>query len=261
MKATAGIFAPGFLAAFLAAGPSEAQLARSRCADCHFANPRGASLWHLSEWDHSAHGRAEVGCERCHGGNADTFESFLAHQGMLGPQNPSSPVHRQNLPRTCGGCHPGPFAAFQKSRHYELLRESNPDTPTCATCHGNVGAYLLSPKALAAECSKCHAPGKIAPRSDYPFEGRMALTGVREVRAALEEARGLIKRVKDKSRRESLDLELQDARIPLAEAIHAAHMFVFEQMQERLDVARKRADLLMEQLANPQPPPKKKERP
>jgi hypothetical protein len=254
MKAPAGILALGLLVGLPSAALSASQAARSRCADCHFANPRAASMWHLSEWDHSAHGRADVGCERCHGGNPDTFESFLAHQGMLNPRNPASPTHRQNLPKTCGGCHPGPFAAFQKSRHYELLREGNPETPTCVTCHGSVGAHLFSPKALAAACSNCHAPGKIAPRADYPYEGKMALTEVREVRAVLEEARGLIRRVKDKSRRESLEIELQDARVPLAEAIHAAHTFVFDQMQERLQITRKRADLLMERLANPQPP-------
>jgi len=252
MKATAGVFFLGLLAGVLATDSIEAQSSSSRCADCHFANPRAASRWHLSEWDHSAHGRANVGCEKCHGGNPDTFESFLAHQGMLGPQNPASPVHRSNLPKTCGACHPGPFAAFQKSRHYELLREGNPDTPTCATCHGGVGAYLLSPKALASECASCHAPGKTVPRADYPAEGKIILSSVREVRASLDEAKGLINRVKDKARRESLELELNDARVPLTEAIHAAHMFVFDQMQDRLQAARKRAELLMEQLANPQ---------
>jgi len=252
MKATAGVFRLSLLATVLATASSAAEISSGRCADCHFANPRAASRWHLSEWDYSAHGRANVGCEKCHGGNPDTFESFLAHQGMLSPQNPASPIHRSNLPKTCGACHPGPFAAFQKSRHYELLREGNPDTPTCATCHGNVGAYLLSPKALASECSSCHAPGKAAARADYPAEGKIMLTGVREVRASLDMARGLIRRVKDKARRESLELELQDAQVPLTEAIHAAHMFVFDRMQDRLGMARKRADLLVEQLANPQ---------
>ncbi len=253
MKAKEGALTLGLLAAFLAAGPSAAQPSSSKCADCHFANPRSASMWHLSEWDHSAHGRAGVGCEKCHGGDPDTFESFLAHQGMLSPQNPASPVNRLNLPKTCGTCHPGPFAAFQKSRHYELLREGNPETPTCITCHGNVGAYLLSPKALSSECARCHAPGKVAPRGDYPAEGKLMLTSVREVRATLDEARSLIKRVKDKARRQSLDQELVDAQAPLTEAVHSAHMFVFDQMQERLQIARKRAEMLMEQLANPQP--------
>jgi Cytochrome c554 and c-prime len=254
MKATAGVFALAFFVAALTAVAAEAQVTPSRCADCHFANPRSVSRWHLSEWDHSAHGRANVGCEKCHGGDPTTFESFLAHQGMLSPPNPASPVNRVNLPRTCGGCHPGPFAAFQKSKHFELLREGHLDTPTCTTCHGNVGAYLLSPKALYSECSSCHAAGKVAPRGDFPAEGRISLVAIREVRASLHEAKTMIQRIKDKDRRARLEAEWNDAQTPLLEAVHAAHMFVFDQMQDRLGMARKRVEMLMEQLANPASP-------
>lgn len=243
-----------FIAALLTQGESfAAESPRSRCADCHFANSSAASRWHLSEWDHSAHGRADVGCEGCHGGDPSTFESFLAHRGMLGARNPASPVHRTNLPRTCGGCHPAAFAAFAKSRHHELLREGSSDAPTCTTCHGNAGAYLLSPRSLAAECKACHGPGKVAPNSDLPALGRMRLTEVREVRASLDEAGKLIRRVRDKALRASLELELEDARVPLKEAVDSAHMFVFDQMQERLTLTRKRTDLLLERLANAAP--------
>ena len=254
MKATAGVFALTFLVTALPAASSQAQSTPSRCADCHFANPRSTSRWHLSEWDHSAHGRAGVGCEKCHGGDPGTFDSLIAHRGILSAQNPSSPLNRANLPKTCGGCHPGPFAAFQQSRHYELLREGKLDTPTCVTCHGNVGAYLLSPKALYSECANCHAAGKVAPRADLPAEGKIVLTRAREVRASLDEAGTLIRRIKEKARRESLQAELEAAREPLLEAVHSAHMFVFDRMQDHLLVARKRADMLMDQLANAQPP-------
>jgi hypothetical protein len=236
---------------------SAAETPASRCADCHFANISPDWRFHLSEWDHSAHGRADVGCEGCHGGDPSTFESFLAHRGMLSKGNPASPVHRTNLPKTCGACHPAAFAAFQKSRHYELLREGNLETPTCTTCHGNAGAYLMSPKALAAECAGCHGAGKVAPHSDRPAEGRMRLSDVREIRASLAEARGLVKRVRDTQRRARLELELRDAQATLHEAVLSAHMFVFAPMEERLKIARQRMDLLMEQLANPQPSPGK----
>jgi len=246
-----------FLGNLLAAAEAHAQLRPSRCADCHFANPGSTSSWHLSEWDHSAHGRAQVGCEACHRGNPETFDSFPAHQGMLGPLNPASPIHRMNIPATCGGCHPGPFEAFQKSHHYELLREGNREAPNCVTCHGNAGAFLLSPKALAAECSRCHGPGKVAPMTDHPADGRIHLEAVREVRESLDEAGELIKRVREKERRARLDLELRDARDTLVDAVHAAHMFVFTTMDDRLEAARKRADLLREELANPQAPARK----
>ena len=76
---------------------------------------------------------------------------------------------------------------------------------------------------------------------------------MREVRASLDEAGKLIRRVQDKALRASLELELEDARVPLKEAVDSAHRFVFDQMQERLTVTRKRADLLMERLANAVP--------
>lgn len=228
----------------------ETQISQSRCADCHFANP-GDWGWHLTQWDHSGHGRSGVGCEKCHGGDPTTFESFRAHQGMLGRQNPASPIHRSNLPQTCGACHAAPFAAFQKSRHYELLREGNRDTPTCVTCHGEVGAYLLSPKALHSQCSSCHGAGKFAERTDLPAEGKMLLSSVREVREMLDQARRLIGRVKEGDRRANLNAELAEALAPLTEAVDVAHMFVFDQMQEKVAEARRRAELLLEELANP----------
>jgi len=55
----------------------------------------------------------------------DHLRVLQAHQGILHANNPASPVTRVNLPGTCGKCHAGPFAAFQKSRHYELVRGGN----------------------------------------------------------------------------------------------------------------------------------------
>lgn len=254
MRVPIGIFVRALALILLSVGMSQAEAASGRCADCHFANSNPAWRWHLSEWDHSPHGQAGIGCERCHGGDPGTFELVLAHRGMLSAHNPASPLHRSNLPRTCGGCHPGPFAAFQESRHYDLLRQGSLDPPTCVTCHGNVGAYLLSPKALAAECSRCHGMGKVAPPTDRPAEARIMLTRVRELRASLDEARGLIRRIADPARRSILETDLQQARAPLVEAVQSAHRFGFDHMQERLKVAGKRAELLMEELANPPAP-------
>ena len=95
----------------LAGAPAAfAQLDRSRCADCHFANPyTEPAQQHLHRWSLSPHQRADVGCDSCHGGNPDTFESLQAHRGVLSSFNPSSPVHRTQLPVTCGSCHMGPL--------------------------------------------------------------------------------------------------------------------------------------------------------
>jgi Cytochrome c554 and c-prime len=104
---------------------------QSRCADCHFSRPDAPAAGHLSDWDHSAHGRSNVGCEKCHGGDATSVEPFLAHRNILNSTNPSSPVNRRNLSTTCGTCHAGPFVAFQKSQHFALLEKGDNRVPVC----------------------------------------------------------------------------------------------------------------------------------
>ena len=112
-----------------------AQAQSSRCADCHIANApsaipnwSGFALRHLQDWDASPHSRHSVGCDKCHGGNPATFEKFLAHKDMLPPSSPASPANAVNLPKTCGGCHTGPFVSFQKSKHYRAGRRARRPT-------------------------------------------------------------------------------------------------------------------------------------
>jgi hypothetical protein len=237
--------------------PSSAQ---SRCADCHFANPPrstgGLADWdvHLRNWELSAHSRSGVGCESCHGGDPATFEPMVAHRGIPRWTNPASPVHRVNIPKTCGTCHAGPFVAFQKSRHFALLRGSNPVVPTCTTCHGAAGDNRPSPKTLERECASCHRPGRPDEHPERPALGRKMLEGVRATRASLTEARSLIGRGKDEPRRARLEQAAQQIDIPLTEATQAGHMFVYDALEERLDTARRRLSALFEELANPARP-------
>jgi hypothetical protein len=235
--------------------PTSAQ--QSRCADCHFANAPGSAArsrdWevHLRDWDLSAHAWADVGCDRCHGGDPTTFEPMAAHRGVLHWTNPSSPVNRVNLPRTCGACHTGPFVAFQKSRHFALLQGNNPVVPTCTTCHGAAGENRPSPKALERTCAGCHRPGRPGEHPEYPALGRTMLEGVRDARAMLKEARSLIGHVKDQPRRARLEQAAQQIDVPLTEATQAGHAFVYDDLEERLGTARRRLAALLEELANP----------
>jgi hypothetical protein len=227
-----------------------AQLHPSLCADCHFANSGKPNPTHLQEWDSSAHERASVGCEACHGGNPNTVESFLAHQSIVRGRGPESPVHPSRVPRTCGTCHSGPYTQFQQSRHAGLLEHGDYDGPTCTTCHGSVAAYLLSPKALESECNSCHGKAKRAERLEYAASARALQQNVRDVRQILNNARPVIKSVKDVTLRTSLEYDYDQALVPLTEAVHAAHAFVFVNARERLAVAHVRADALIERLAN-----------
>jgi hypothetical protein len=234
---------------------------QSRCADCHFATPASTSGFvsrdweqHLRDWDVSAHSKAGVGCDSCHGGDPTTFEPMTAHRGILHRTNPASPIQRTNLARTCGACHSGPSIAFQKSRHFALLEGGNLVVPTCTTCHGDAGENRPSPKALEGECASCHRSGRPAGHPEHPALGRKMLEGVRDTRARLKDARSLIARVNDKTRRARLEQTARQIEIPLTQATEAGHAFVYDHLEERLDTARRRLAALLEELANPRSP-------
>jgi hypothetical protein len=236
------------LAALMVATPAAAQ--ESRCASCHYANPTAPRPDHLQAWDNSPHDRNNVGCEKCHGGDATTFEKTLAHRGILNSANTQSKVHRNNLPTTCGGCHVGPFVAFQDSKHYELMQGGDSRVATCSTCHGSVDGHLLSAKALASRCDSCHGPRGTAPRSDRAQQVRAQYEGLRAVREEMKEARDLIKRVSDSQRRTALEEEYEQAQVPLTRAIQAGHKFVYDDLRQYLGVAQQRAQALLNKLAN-----------
>jgi len=246
------VLTAALFAATLALGSGQAAAqSQSRCADCHFANPGSVSSSHLSDWDMSGHARKSVGCESCHGGDPKSFEPFIAHKDILARTNPASPVHPTNLPKTCGTCHAGPFVAFQRSKHYELLRAGDKHGPTCTTCHGEAAGTRLSPKALEGQCGSCHGAGKIAPHPEFPARGKLALEGLRETRALLKDVRNAIARVKDPARRRSLEAEAQQAEVPIIEATQAGHAFVYDQLDERLATARTRLSALFDRVSNP----------
>lgn len=234
-------------------GGSQLFAQESNCADCHFGNPQAdPDPAHLRDWESSAHGRELVGCDKCHGGDPTTFESFLAHRGILASRNPASPTHRRNLPRTCGACHTGAFVAFQRSRHFELLEVGANDVPTCSTCHGPVGARLLSPRRLEASCESCHGVDGINPQEGVALEARVLLEEVMNVRAMLDDAAAFIDRVDDSERRRELQEAWEQAEVPLLEAVRSGHAFVFDPERERLRTSRERVELLLTELVNPQ---------
>ena len=235
----------------LAASPSSAQIApQSGCADCHYAHPEAPRRDHLESWDRSPHGRNNIGCEKCHGGNPKVFEDLPAHAGILSPASAKSPVNRRNLPTTCGACHTGPFVAFQDSRHYELLQSGNEKGPTCSTCHGEVGGRVLSPKALESQCNECHGPRELAPRAARARQVREQYEGLTVVREQMKLAQSLIKRVDDRKRRASLTEAYEQAQVPLTRAVHAGHKFVYDDLREYLAVAQERVEALLSTLAN-----------
>jgi hypothetical protein len=235
----------------MVAAPASPQ--QSHCAECHYADPAAPRRDHWNEWERSPHGRNRVGCESCHGGNAQEFEDFLAHRGVLSSSDKASPVNRKNLPFTCGQCHIGPLVAFEDSRHYELLRSGSTGSnngPTCSTCHGAVDGRVLSPKALASQCGDCHGPGEVAPRAERVRLVREQYEGLTVVREQVKRARSLIKRVDDKERRAELTKALDRVQGPLTRAVDAGHKFVYEDLKQYLAIAEERVQVVLATFAN-----------
>ena len=228
-------------------------VAQQTCADCHVSRPDAPNPGHFADWDHSAHSSNNVGCEKCHGGDATTFESFLAHRSILNSANPSSPVNRQNIPTTCGTCHAGPFVAFQSSRHFALLQKGDNRVPVCTTCHGAAGSLRPSAKALESQCRECHGPKGIAPRGEYAEGARTLYNALYETRDLMKYARSMVNRVNNKARRTQLEDAYQQVDVPLTEAVQAGHEFEYDNLKERLSVARQRLETLLGQVANPKP--------
>jgi hypothetical protein len=226
----------------------------SLCADCHLTRPGLPAESHVLDWDRSPHRRGGVGCERCHGGDPTTTESFLAHRDIVAPASPSSPIRARNIPTTCGACHLGPFVAFQKSRHFALLEQGETRGPTCVTCHGDTSGRVLSARALASRCNGCHGPNERAPRPARATEVRELYERLSAARAQVALAGNLIRRVDAGPRREQLTDALEQAQVPLTRAINAGHQFVFSELETSLALAQQRADALLAELANPERP-------
>jgi nitrate/TMAO reductase-like tetraheme cytochrome c subunit len=236
----------------LALGTAPALAQGSSCVDCHVAN--GGEPWaeHQRDWDVSAHARGRVTCEKCHGGDATSFDTQVAHAALVRSSHPKSPTHRANLPATCGRCHPGPRAAFEKSRHHELLQGGSAAAPTCLTCHGAVAARLPSPSELGAACDGCHGAGQPAPRAERAARAKDVLERIRAARAGLEAASALIGKVGDPERRQRLLVAYEEARGPLTLAAHAGHRFVFDDVEQPLLLAHGRSQALLAELASQQ---------
>ncbi len=229
-------------------GIAWAQIPQSRCADCHFANPAAPGIDHARDVEYSAHGRAGIGCEQCHGGNSSSFEPALAHRNLLPPSDPASPVNPRNLPLTCGHCHAGPLMAFEPSRHYQLLDQGDARAPTCATCHGAAGRPGPSPKALEKECAQCHGPKGIAVRPGRAAQARVIYQSIADARDLLGATHKLIGRITDPTRRAQMEKAYREAELPLTDAIYAGHQFVYDGVEERLASAQQRITELMAKL-------------
>jgi len=126
------------------------------CMECHRDLPAGSYAGHkFSDYTGSVHDRNGVRCEACHGGDAVHADKTAAHKGVFRSTDPKSAIYFRNLPQTCGKCHGEELINFSRSRHYAELKTSGRG-PTCVTCHGSMGTFILTSGQIREFCTVCH---------------------------------------------------------------------------------------------------------
>jgi len=126
------------------------------CIHCHKQQERGGKyFWAYEGWKDSAHGKAKITCDRCHGGKPTEPALEEAHSGVLPSSDPRSLIHFQNAAKTCGSCHGAQWIAFKKSTHYQELMKHQRG-PTCGTCHGSMHTSVAISEEIQEFCTLCH---------------------------------------------------------------------------------------------------------
>jgi cytochrome b subunit of formate dehydrogenase len=143
------------------------------CGRCHdgsrpAADGRPTSENIYRDYRDSIHGRAVTqsglvvapDCSGCHG--AHTIRAV---------ENPASPVHRSNIPDTCGGCHAGIVNTYRESIHGKRFAAGLYTAPVCTDCHSaheirriGMAAWQLD---VVRECGNCHAESLRTFRGSY----------------------------------------------------------------------------------------------
>ena len=128
---------------------STAFLAEANCVKCH-TQSTGRAEEVVRLHSSSAHGRAGVGCDDCHGGDSTQTDKSKAHSSNF----TGKPDHSATL-AMCGACHAPQLAQFKTGRHFPEKQ----DIPRldCAECHGahSVGNQPET-FSLGQFCVSCH---------------------------------------------------------------------------------------------------------
>lgn len=124
---------------------------KTNCVRCHLTAGRELTA-PVREFARSAHDRANLSCNHCHGGN--TKDDTSAHEEQHGFIGNKLSAHIT----ACAECHPKEADDFRKGPHYwDLSKRINRAYPTCIDCHGNHDVAKPPPEfSLNNVCTDCH---------------------------------------------------------------------------------------------------------
>jgi hypothetical protein len=119
------------------------------CVKCH-SQSTGRAAEVVGIHQSSAHGRAGVGCDDCHGGDPAQTEKAKAHS-----TNFTAKPDRIATLAVCGACHDPQLAQFKTGKHFPV-KQGIPRLD-CADCHGahSVGNPPET-FSLGQFCAGCH---------------------------------------------------------------------------------------------------------
>jgi len=128
----------------------------STCNSCH--QPTVQSYWQ------SVHGRLVQGGRRDAANCADCHSRDQRVHTMESGRTPGSSSSEQEVPRTCGRCHPKALETYETTFHGRAWRlGTHGGAPTCIDCHGSFGVQPVhGPEGTAVSerlittCAQCH---------------------------------------------------------------------------------------------------------
>ncbi|RJP73675.1 MAG: hypothetical protein C4524_14255 [Candidatus Zixiibacteriota bacterium] len=130
------------------------------CLSCHADQEvHAGSGVIVKAYQKSVHGRmmqegqtSVAECVDCHG----------SHH-ILPADDPDSPVHKPQIPHTCGQCHAQVVEDYRTSIHGQELAKGVTDSPVCTDCHGehtieapDMASSRVAPANVPETCGKCH---------------------------------------------------------------------------------------------------------
>lgn len=124
---------------------------KSNCVRCHLTAGRELTV-PVRDFARSAHDRAKLSCNDCHGGNTEDDTKAHEHEFEFIGTKLSSHI------AACADCHTDEAEEFRKGPHFwDLSKRINRDYPVCIDCHGNHDVGKPPAEfSLMNVCTDCH---------------------------------------------------------------------------------------------------------
>ncbi|OGU08127.1 MAG: hypothetical protein A2W29_00545 [Gemmatimonadetes bacterium RBG_16_66_8] len=161
------------------------------CATCHSDTTTMREFGQedaetVRSYVNSVHGRGLLAkglsiapvCTDCHGQRGTG-----AHE-IRPVADTTSPMSRGRIVETCGRCHGGIMADYDRGIHGRLFRAGNADVPTCIDCHTEHAVQPVTsptssvyPTHIAQTCTACHDREELNTRYGLPPARRRSFLG------------------------------------------------------------------------------------